>query len=79
MSFNRKDPRMPELNLLIECKLFIGLIVKHHWEVYWAVNEDWDSKGLQTPENTIQDYFAFQANYEAPPHAETSLLDNNVL
>ena len=79
MSFNHKDPRTPELKLLIECKLFIGLMVKHHWEVYWAVHEDWDSKGLQTPESTICDYFAFQNNYEVPPHSEAGLPDNDVL
>ena len=67
MSGSRKDPRMPTLDRLIECKLFIGLMMKYHFEAYRDVCEEWEAKGLKTLTDCLQDYGEFQESYNAQP------------
>ena len=58
------DPRTPpSLDLLIECKLFISLLMLG--EAYCDLCGEWQAKGLETPKDTIQDYSKFQRNYQA--------------
>ena len=58
------DPRTPpSLDLLIECKLFISLLF--NGKAHYDLCNEWQEKGLETPEDTIQDYSKFQRNYQA--------------
>ena len=67
MSGSRIDPRMPTLDRLIECKLFIGLMMKYHFEAYRDVCEEWEAKGLKPLTDYLQDYGEFQEWYNAQP------------
>lgn len=67
MSGSRIDPRMPALDRLIECKLFIGLMMKYYFEAYRDVCEEWEAKGLKPLTDFLQDYGEFQEWYNAQP------------
>ena len=67
MSGSGIDPRMPALDRLIECQLFIGLMMKCHFAAYRDVCEEWEAKGLKPLTDFFQDYGEFQDWYKAQP------------
>ena len=66
-SVNGRDPRMPALDSLIECKLFIGLMMERHSEAYRDVCKEFEAKGLKPLTDFLQDYDEFQDWYKAQP------------